>query len=65
MGVSWCDGLQRLVIELELPFEGPIGHAAPLAQQRRSPDPRPRQSPPRLLPVCCGVCVRMSALIIA
>jgi hypothetical protein len=26
--------LQRLVIELELPFEGPIGHAPPLAEQR-------------------------------
>ena len=26
--------LQRLVIELELPLEGAIGHTAPLAQQR-------------------------------
>ena len=37
---------QGLRIELKLPLEGAIGHAAPLAQQGNRPDPRPRQSPP-------------------
>jgi hypothetical protein len=28
-----CEIVQRIVVELKLPLEGPIGHAAPLAQE--------------------------------
>ena len=56
---------QVRIIEGELALEHAIGHAAPLAQEGQSLGPRPRQSPPRVLPAWRCACVRVRDSIIA
>ena len=62
---SFLQGSELRVIQRELELESAIGHGGPAGVRGQSPDPRPRQSPHRLLPAWRCACIRMWDSIIA